>query len=219
MLKWPGNSLDLSPIENLWAFLKQRFRKFGIRTKPAGIRWFLNAAHCSEDARQVCENLIDSMPKRIQMCIDAKGGHINFWNASSLQNNYIKACRMTSVVFSRQKFIVPLIFLQHCRCDLGSFDTVLYTKQFAVNNTLNDFHGHNLFLDFTQNGIKTNLRWGQIPDAKLSVLNWLFGAESCGVSVKFWELSHVDRTPNFNHQESGVFSEYTFSYELMFCTI
>lgn len=78
VLKWPGNSPDLSPIENLWAFLKQRFRKLGVRTKPEAIRWFLNAAHRSEDVRNVCENLIDSMPKRIKMCIDAKGGHINF---------------------------------------------------------------------------------------------------------------------------------------------
>ena len=78
VLEWPGNSPDLNPIENLWAILKNRFGKRGIRTKPEAIRWMLDVAHHAEDITEICSNLVDSMPRRISACIKAKGGHINY---------------------------------------------------------------------------------------------------------------------------------------------
>ena len=60
---WPGNSLDLNPIENLWSILKRRVDK----QKPTNSdklqalimqEW----AAISQDAAQ---KLIDSMPGRI----------------------------------------------------------------------------------------------------------------------------------------------------------
>ena len=78
VLEWPGNSPDLNPIENLWAILKCNFKKRGIRTKNEAIRWMLDAAHHAEDVKEICSNLVDSMPSRISQCINAKGCHINY---------------------------------------------------------------------------------------------------------------------------------------------
>ena len=78
VLKWPGNSPDLNPIENLWGFLKQSYLQLGLSSKHEVIRWFLNCAHRSEEVKKMCEKLVDSMPGRVEKLITARGGHINY---------------------------------------------------------------------------------------------------------------------------------------------
>jgi transposase len=78
-LPWPPNSLDLNPIENLWLLLKRRLRKL-----------FSEKEHCPHSAHELfvaaqeeweeidqgtIDDLIDSMPRRIQAVIEADGGH------------------------------------------------------------------------------------------------------------------------------------------------
>lgn len=68
---WPGQSPDISPIENLWGIMKARLRQEDTSTIPK-----LNVA-----IRKVWEeipdshyqNLVDSVPKRLQQVIKAKG--------------------------------------------------------------------------------------------------------------------------------------------------
>ena len=74
ILDWPPQSPDLNPIENMWSTLKRQLNTF--TTPPSGMLdlfervqevWYhqISAKHC--------QNVINSMPERIQQCIEAKG--------------------------------------------------------------------------------------------------------------------------------------------------
>lgn len=78
VLDWPGNSPDLNPLENMWSILKQRLAAETITTKQqlisALIRHWLRDATVTE----MCQRMIQSMPRRVQAVIDAKGGHTKY---------------------------------------------------------------------------------------------------------------------------------------------
>ena len=78
VLDWPGNSPDLSPIENLWAIVKKRLQKCNCLTKSKLIEGIIQIWHFDEELRSICSNLVDSMPTRISQLIKAKGGHIKY---------------------------------------------------------------------------------------------------------------------------------------------
>lgn len=73
VLDWPAQSPDLNPIEHLWTELKKRIYQYN--TPAAGMvelerrmreKW-------AEIPVTVCQTLIDSMPRRIEAVIKAKG--------------------------------------------------------------------------------------------------------------------------------------------------
>jgi len=74
VLDWPAQSPDLNPIENLWAELKKRIatRRGDITSKEA--LWEAIEAEWEATPKSFLENLIDSMPNRIEAVIKAKGG-------------------------------------------------------------------------------------------------------------------------------------------------
>jgi len=71
---WPSNSPDLNPIENLWHILKAniRKRKHQARTREELIQVVMEEWEKLD--MTMVNNLIDSMPRRMQAVIDAKGG-------------------------------------------------------------------------------------------------------------------------------------------------
>lgn len=68
---WPSNSPDLSPIENVWAYVDREAAKLGCKTFGE----FTDAIDFifKNIPRKMCENLIASVPKRLKSCIALDG--------------------------------------------------------------------------------------------------------------------------------------------------
>ena len=78
VLKWPPQSPDLNPIEHLWTHLKKKMNCYP--TPPKGVfeLWDRVAKEWDEIPPETCQRLIESMPKRIEAVIKAKGGHTKY---------------------------------------------------------------------------------------------------------------------------------------------
>ena len=76
VMKPPAQSPDMNVIENMWAILDANIRKRTISNKSD-----LKTALVEEWAKitpQVTQKLVDSMPKRLKMVVDQKGGHTKY---------------------------------------------------------------------------------------------------------------------------------------------
>ena len=71
---WPGNSLDLSLIENLWAVVKQDLSE--CRLRQIRICWKRISKECGDISSGLLRRMIDGMPDRMKKCLDMKGGNI-----------------------------------------------------------------------------------------------------------------------------------------------
>ena len=71
-LKWPANSPDLNCIENLWSWLDRELAKVGPRS--LGELKEIVPEILERVPKKVIENLVDSMPRRINACMKNKGG-------------------------------------------------------------------------------------------------------------------------------------------------
>ena len=75
-LKWPAQSPDLNPIENLWAIIKHELR----------LRNFSDLASLKEEIKRIWENfdkkvrrnLVESMKKRLIECVERKGDYTSY---------------------------------------------------------------------------------------------------------------------------------------------
>ena len=78
VLKWPAQSPDLNPIEHLWHHLKQQLNAYEV--PPAGIHELWDRVQVEWEAipAEVCRNLIESMPRRVEAVIKAKGGQTKY---------------------------------------------------------------------------------------------------------------------------------------------
>src|SRR5229473_485998 len=70
LLDWPPQSPDLNAIEHLWKHMKSELTKYLTQPKGDWEIW--------ESVAEVCQNLIESMPRRIQAVIKAKGGYTKY---------------------------------------------------------------------------------------------------------------------------------------------
>ena len=78
VLDWPPQSPDLTPIENLWNHTKKELPKYPRQAKGVWEIWDRVAEVWNNIDPEVCQNLIKSMPRRIQAVIKAKGGHTKY---------------------------------------------------------------------------------------------------------------------------------------------
>ena len=73
-MQWPVNSPDLSPHGNLWSIMKTHIEK----VSPAilGELKSSNQSIAGSISRQTQVNLMNSIPRRLQLCIANRGGVI-----------------------------------------------------------------------------------------------------------------------------------------------
>ena len=78
VLKWPAQSPDLNPIEHLWSHLKRQLSAY--EAPAAGIHelWEWVQVEWEKIPPRVCVELIESMPRRVQAVIKAKGGNTKY---------------------------------------------------------------------------------------------------------------------------------------------
>ena len=75
LLLWPPQSADMNPIENLWDLLKQEVGKLPTATSREQLKTRIMQAWANLGERtEVLQSLCDSMPRRIQRLLEAKGG-------------------------------------------------------------------------------------------------------------------------------------------------
>ena len=77
-LEWPAMSPDMNPIENLWAELTRQLDN--LQQQPSTIRKLRQALDVAWQAIpvQTLENLVNSMPRRVQALITARGSHTKY---------------------------------------------------------------------------------------------------------------------------------------------
>ncbi|KAJ1301366.1 hypothetical protein OPQ81_008631 [Rhizoctonia solani] len=78
VLEWPAHSPDLNPIEHLWAHLKRELGKYPHPPKGVLELWERVETEWNKIDGKVCQDLIESMPRRIQAVLKAKGGHTDY---------------------------------------------------------------------------------------------------------------------------------------------
>ena len=75
---WPAQSPDLNPIEHLWVHLKKKLAEH--ETSPNGIHELRERIQVDweEILAKDCQNLIESMLRRVQAVLKAKGGYTKY---------------------------------------------------------------------------------------------------------------------------------------------
>ena len=73
ILDWPGNSPDLNPIENLWTILKNKVSERQ-PTNAKMLKQAIKEVWVRDISPSYCRNLVESMPRRLEAVIKAKGG-------------------------------------------------------------------------------------------------------------------------------------------------
>ncbi|GFX88955.1 transposable element Tcb2 transposase [Trichonephila clavipes] len=74
LLDWLGNSPDMSPIENIWELMKREVAKDVITNKTQLLERIIHVWNHHPQMHETVQSCIDSMPRRIEALIAAKGG-------------------------------------------------------------------------------------------------------------------------------------------------
>ena len=78
ILDWPAQSPDLSPIEHLWQHLKKRLNSYERPANGVWELWERIEAEWGKIEVEECQKLIESMPRRLEAVIQAKGVHTKY---------------------------------------------------------------------------------------------------------------------------------------------
>ena len=78
MMEWSAQSPDINPIEHLWELLKRRLNKY--KEPPKGVYelWDRVAEEWNKITPEDYQNLIESLPRRLEAVYKAKGGHTKY---------------------------------------------------------------------------------------------------------------------------------------------
>lgn len=82
ILKWPGNSLDLNPIEELWSYMKLRLQEKDTLSIPLLIDALRDLWIHGIDPEQY-RKLSNTTPQHIQAVLKARGDYTKCWSISN----------------------------------------------------------------------------------------------------------------------------------------
>ena len=75
-MKWPPQSPDLNPIEQIWDYMDTKLQKE--KRTSANHMWASLQSIWNEITPETLDLYISNMPKRCRAVIDAKGGHTKY---------------------------------------------------------------------------------------------------------------------------------------------
>ena len=78
VLSWPAQSPDLNPIEHLWDHLKRKLSEQEVAPKGMMELWERVEEEWNKIEAGVCQNLIESMPRRVAAVLKAKGAYTKY---------------------------------------------------------------------------------------------------------------------------------------------
>ncbi|GFX37755.1 transposable element Tcb2 transposase [Trichonephila clavipes] len=78
LLDWPGNSPDMNTIENIWELMKREVAKDVITNKTQLLGRIIHVCNHHPQMQETVQSCIDSMPRRIEALIEAKGGSTKY---------------------------------------------------------------------------------------------------------------------------------------------
>lgn len=78
VMVWPAQSPDLNPIEHLWSHLKRKLAEYENPPRGIGELWERVEKEWEAIDKSVCQNLINSMPRRVEAVLKAKGGYTKY---------------------------------------------------------------------------------------------------------------------------------------------
>jgi acid phosphatase class B len=77
-MKWPTQSPDLNPIEHLWWYFRKELDEYEIPPSSQHQLWERYETEWEKIPKEVCQNLIESMPRRVEAVLRVKGGHTKY---------------------------------------------------------------------------------------------------------------------------------------------
>ena len=77
VLEWPGNCLDLNPIENLWTTTKDKV-PYKLPSSAENLMQAISEVWVTGIGQEYCQSLASSMPRRIQAVNDSTRGYTKY---------------------------------------------------------------------------------------------------------------------------------------------
>ena len=78
VMVWPAQSPDINPIEHLWVHLKKVLNQYQKPAKGVHELWKRVVEEWNKIPPETSQNLIESMPRRIQAVVKAKGVYTKY---------------------------------------------------------------------------------------------------------------------------------------------
>ena len=104
---------DINPIEHLWVHVKWQLNKY--QTPPKGVLERA-VAEWTKICPETCQKLIESMPRRIEAVLKAKGRHPDYWFGIIEDSKIAPITYYSIYLFSHQFWFKS--------CDFGIFRAV-----------------------------------------------------------------------------------------------
>ncbi len=129
MMDWPGNSLYLNPIENLWAIMKSRLKKLpNITSLPLLIK-AIKMMWTRDLPIALMKKLAHSMPARLKMCLKNKHQMKKYFKPYLEQSLFMlyKCCKYI-MYMNKHTPLMPCCVFSHFKI----FDPALLDLEVAI---------------------------------------------------------------------------------------